>query len=119
MGSQRVGHDRATFTSLHFKRDSDEKKARGWLHPVEGQCPGAGRKDRKKLRSQSCGCERRKERMWSLQRGKMGECPCQDRGAWGSLGSLENQGAQLQSRLTHQKGQKISEKASQARMFYA
>ena len=104
MGLQ-VRHDRATFTSLHFKRDGDEKEARGWLHSVEGQCPGAGRKDRKKLRSQSCGCEGRKERMWSLQRGQMEECPCQDRGARGSLGRLENQGAQLQSRLTHQKGQ--------------
>ena len=104
MGLQ-VRHDRATFTSLHFKRDGDEKEARGWLHSVEGQCPGAGRKDRKKLRSQSCGCEGRKERMWSLQRGQMEECPCQDRGARSSLGRLENQGAQLQSRLTHQKGQ--------------
>ena len=104
MGLQ-VRHDRATFTSLHFKRDGDEKEARGWLHSVEGQCPGAGRKDRKKLRSQSCGCEGRKERMWSLQRGQMEECPCQDRGARGSLGRLENQGAQLKSRLTHQKGQ--------------
>ena len=104
MGLQ-VRHDRATFTSLHFKRDGDEKEARGWLHSVERQCPGAGRKDRKKLRSQSCGCEGRKERMWSLQRGQMEECPCQDRGARSSLGRLENQGAQLQSRLTHQKGQ--------------
>lgn len=47
----------------------------------------------------------------------MEECPCQDRGARRSLGRLENQ-EQLQSRLTHQKGQKSSEKAGQAGMFY-
>ena len=113
MGLQRVGHDWATFTSLQeeWQWEGSKRLASSCL---EGQCPGLEGK-RERNRSQSCGWEGREERLWSLQRGQVGECPRPGRGAWGSPGSLENLGAQLQGRLTHQEGQKCSEKT---RMFY-
>lgn len=89
--------------------------ARGRPHPVQSQCPGAGRKDGRPLRSLSSWVVVKEEdNMVTFQRVKMEE---QHHQYWISLGGLEKQVGLLKNRLTHQNFQSRSARTSQARVF--